>query len=588
MKLSTGKISPDKISTARPVFFASLLALMLAASALVQVPSGSVDVLARYLPPGALLVLEAKDLDRLVGDWNSSREKALWLDSDNYQVFSRSKLLLRLKETQGEFGAAAGFTPEMSLVESIAGAESVLGLYDIGRLEFLYITRLSSARAVENTLWERRVNFEPRTASGRPYYIRTDPKTSRVVTFAATDDYLLLATAEDLMAKALTLMSEPDESSVTGERWYADSVQAQQLRGDLRMVLNLEALVRTPHFRSYWIQKNVSELRQYRAGVADIHRAPSGMREERVFLRREDDEGGSQTEAEAGAATQLATMLRLVPSDVGFYRAWARPGADRAAALLQRKVLAPYVGPAAPAKTAPHVYLGEQRAGTEGALETRIDEAPPPLVTASFSRDALNNFLSQTGVDAVLHVQSSRDLAGGIFVGSQSAVVLLGAEAWDAAAARDTLGSSVEALWTTSRLGSRWIESGDGGATFHQLNGLTPLLVAVRGRYLMVANSADVLEAVLARMSAPDSETDGIYAASLRHDAERSRYERLMGHLDYVRTRRFGTARRRTPSFFSDNVASLSRTLSRVGTISIVMRDEGPAVSQTVSYELSQ
>ena len=208
-----------RISAGRPAFFASLLALLAAATALMQVPSGSVDIIARYLPPNALLVLESKDLGSLVGDWNTSIEKRLWLDSDNYRVFSRSKLLLRLKEVQGEFGEAAGFAPEMSLVESIAGRESVLGLYDIGSIEFLYVTRLAHARAVENMLWDRRANFEQRVAARQPFYVRTDPKSGRVVAFAATDDYLLLATTEDLIARALTLMSGPGGSSVVGESW---------------------------------------------------------------------------------------------------------------------------------------------------------------------------------------------------------------------------------------------------------------------------------------------------------------------------------------------------------------------------------
>ena len=294
-----------RISAGRPAFFASLLALLAAATALMQVPSGSVDVIARYLPLNALLVLESKDLGSLVGDWNTSIEKRLWLESDNYRVFSRSKLLLRLKEVQGEFGEAAGFAPEMSLVESIAGRESVLGLYDIGSIEFLYVTRLAHARAVENMLWDRRANFEQRVAAGQPFYTRTDPKSGRVVAFAATDDYLLLATAEDLIARALTLMSGPDGSSVVGESWYADSIAAQQERGDLRLVLNLEALVRTSHFRSYWIQHNVAELSKYRSGVADVHRSPTRIREERVFLRHEG--GEENTEEAAERATKNET-----------------------------------------------------------------------------------------------------------------------------------------------------------------------------------------------------------------------------------------------------------------------------------------
>ncbi len=583
-----------KISTGRPAFFAALLALMVAATALVQAPPGSVDVLARYLPPGPLLVLESKDLGRLVGDWNTSREKRFWLESDNYQVFSRSKLLLRLKEVQGEFGEAAGFTPEMSLVESIAGRESVLGLYDTGRLEFLYITRLTSARAVENLLWQQRANFESRIVAGRPFYIRTDPKSGRVVAFAATDEHLLLATTENLIAKALTLMSEPGGSSVAVEPWYADSIAAQQERGDLRLVFDLEALVRTPHFRSYWIQHNVDELRQYRAGVADVHRSPTRVREERVFLRHDVEEGSGEGEraeqgngAEAVSDTDLASVLRLVPEDAGFYRAWVHPANSQAIALLERKVLAPYAGAAPPATTAPRVNLRAQRVGFEGALETRIDQPPPTLSRERFSRDALRELLNQTGVDGLLHVQTSRDLSG-VFVDNRSAAVLLGAAEWDAGAARNALRSSVEALWTTSRLGAQWVERGEAEAAYHQLDGLTPLMVAVRGRLLVVSNATALLEGVLSRMSEPVPKIVGVYAASLRHGAEREPYVKLMGHLDYAGASRYGFTGKRPPHFFSENVASLSQTLSRVGIVSVVTRDSGPLVSQTVTYELSR
>jgi hypothetical protein len=134
----------------------------IAGTALVQVPPPGAP-LARYLPPGALLTIEARDFGALLRDWNGSNEKALWLASDNYRAFVRSRLLLRLEESQVEFAQAAGVSPDLPLVESIAGSESALGLYDIGSLQFLYITRLGSARAVENALWQSRANFEPRS-----------------------------------------------------------------------------------------------------------------------------------------------------------------------------------------------------------------------------------------------------------------------------------------------------------------------------------------------------------------------------------------------------------------------------------------
>jgi hypothetical protein len=68
------------------------------------------------LPAGATLVLQAKDFASLVGDWNTSPEKPKWLASANYQVFSRSRLFLRLKDAYDEFSEAAGVPPDMALV----------------------------------------------------------------------------------------------------------------------------------------------------------------------------------------------------------------------------------------------------------------------------------------------------------------------------------------------------------------------------------------------------------------------------------------------------------------------------------------
>jgi hypothetical protein len=68
------------------------------------------------VPAGSLLYLEAKDFSSLLGDWNSSPQKRQWLQSDNYEVFSRSRLFLRLKGASDQFAAAAGLPPDMNFL----------------------------------------------------------------------------------------------------------------------------------------------------------------------------------------------------------------------------------------------------------------------------------------------------------------------------------------------------------------------------------------------------------------------------------------------------------------------------------------
>jgi hypothetical protein len=214
----------------------------------------SEPLLSRFVPAGPLLYLDAKDFSSLLGDWNSSAQKKQWVVSSNYEVFSRSRLFLRLKGAGAQFATAAGLPPEMDFLSQVAGTRSVLALYDIGNLQFLYMTYLPSAKSMQTTLWQARAKFEPRNAGGVNFYIRRDPESQKEVAFAVSGDYLLLATREDLIAGALQLMSGSQNRTIEGELWWSQSVASAEPVGDLRMVMNLEKIVPSPYFRTYWVQ----------------------------------------------------------------------------------------------------------------------------------------------------------------------------------------------------------------------------------------------------------------------------------------------------------------------------------------------
>src|SRR5262249_55959158 len=177
-----------------------------------------------------------------------------WLHGDNYQVFSQSRLFLRLKEASDQFAAAAGLPADMKFVSQLAGAQSAVALYDIGKLQFLYVTKIGSASSEQTALWESRMKFEPRATAGATFYLRKDPDSEREVAFAVNGDYLLLATREDLLAGALRLMAGSKDRTIESEPWWNRSVSSAGRAGDLRLVLNLEKIVPSPYLRSYWIQ----------------------------------------------------------------------------------------------------------------------------------------------------------------------------------------------------------------------------------------------------------------------------------------------------------------------------------------------
>jgi len=347
-------------------------------------------------PSGAMLYLESRDFGGLMRDWDASAEKAAWLQSANYQAFSRSRLFLRLGEAQSEFAAAAGVPPDYAMLSAVAGGSSALAMYKIGDLEFLYATRLASARALNTALWKARGSYQTRRAGGVDYFVKEDAASHRVAAFAYAGDVLLLATKEELIAGALELMNRAARPAMASEKWFQDAASAAGQPGELRLVYNMERLQQAPHFRSYWVERNASDLREFSSGAADLDRVRGEFRERRVLIR-----------ATAGTAvtdeTRVAELIAMTPDDAGFYRARVNPDAD---AAIAEKFFSK--GPAA--------VVAARGSGED--LETRIDTPPLSREIAPFTL---------TGrVEAMLEVSKSVVDPDQVFVGTRSAIVLSG------------------------------------------------------------------------------------------------------------------------------------------------------------------
>lgn len=550
--------------------------LLLLVWAFAQAPASAPAELARLVPPGPLLYLETKDFSGLLRDWNGSQEKQLWLGSDNFQVFSRSRLYLKLEQAQTEFAAAAGLPPNMDLLANAAGGQTALAIYDIGKLEFLYVTRLSSDRFAGGALWKARGNYQPRQSAGIDYYIKTDSASKRVAAFAAAKDYVFLATREDLLASALSLISGQAGSNVTGEAWFDKTVKEAKSSGELRMVMNFDKLSKSPHFRSYWIQQNVTELKQYTAGISDAGRASGEMRENRVLIRSAE----VTPDWNEGA---VAEITRLAPASAGIYRAWASPTAEQAFELIRRKLLEPRPESQVQSTAAPTVALGDGAVGSETDLETRIDE--PPLPTGSQPAGAeLRKLLDAVKINAMLNVGSSRVQTDGVFVGTESGVALMAESNWNPAAVRDVIASAMSKLLSIDQAGVRWTDRRAGANAYSELEGLATFAIAANGRMLVLANRKELLEAMLAALSSQPAGPGARYAAAYRHSREFPNFVKMMRLIDHPLN--IESSPPGEPAFFSGNIAGLGRALARVDSESISVHDTGATVMQNLVYKL--
>ena len=558
--------------------------------------------LTEYVPPDALLTIESPDFASLLQRWTDSAESKRWLASDNYSVFQNSRLFGRLGDAQSSFETAAGVPAGVDLLHEVAGKESVFAWYDIGKLEFLYVTRMPAGQVDKSALFQARASFQRRHAGNSDFYIRTSGTDYSTVAFARVagpgGDLVLLATREDLMANALKLIAGGSAGGSVGqEPWFRDvsaALPAEKSAPALHMVLNLERIAVDPHFRSYWIQRNISWTKQFRAAAADLYVGAKEFREERVLLPKD-------TAAEP-AMLNLGTLAELAPPSAGIYRVAATQDPAVAVSAIREKLLGGEAVVAEDGQTAPGPSLEAVQTGSASDLETRIDAVP--AVRASASTDGLARLVGTNGLDAVLTVSSAESPAekDGLWVPMHSAVVLHSAsgakEEALAAALQEALGGEL----TAGGIGIGFERSTVAGVAIESLTGPRHLYFAVsntaaQGNLVLLADDQALLSELLRRAaeaSADKTEVPATLIAVFNHASQRAPYLRLTSLIDGTQDKVGGAGKANAtggtggaaaaPAFFSQNVGSLSETFADLQSERIVERVVDSNLRQTVTY----
>lgn len=544
--------------------------------------------MAPLMPDGALLYLEAKDFQDLLADWNKSEEKRTWLKGDDYAAFSRSRLFERLSQAQDEFSTTAKIPADDSLLSSIAGKQSALALYDIGNLEFVYVTRMDEHAVEATPLWQIREKFDQRTEGSAQFFVRHDTQSNRTAAFAARDGWLVLGTREDLVAGVLDRIQGAHAHSVSDEDWFADALkQATGPADDLRMVLNLDKIVPSPYFRSYWVQRNITEMKQYRAALCDLHRTKEEYREDRYLLRK-----AGATPAATGDVQALA---ELAPPEAVWHAAQASAGSERVLAQLRENFLDLKPSQARTIATAPAAAQA-QNAGNASMMEERIDVAPI-IVQQSDPYQAVRAALDKAQPAAVLEVAATHAAQDEMFVNLDRGMVIAAQQGWDDAGVRNAIATALRPGLTASQLGLQWTKSTGAAGDYYALDGRIPLFVATRDNLVFLSTAASMMDAMLTRQQkAAPARADGVTYASVFHHAPREQrtFRKLFDRLDHAGHSAAANgqadgegdgAEGESPAFFSGNVASLSRMFRNVAMESIEEKDQGAQVVQTVIYQ---
>jgi hypothetical protein len=264
------------------------------------------------------------------------------------------------------------------------------------------------------------------------------------------------------------------------------------------------------------------------------------------------------------------------------YRAWAQPEASFAASLLTAKVLSPGQqfsgsGP----RNAPQVTIEAGEIGEEADLETRMDQAPYEPAGSIYKAEPVTRLLTANRPGALLHVQSGRVAADGVFVINDAAVLIMGAQEWNVAEVRAAIEQAVEGLHTVSKLGVGWKQRRAGSDAVEEMDGLAGVAFSIRGRLLLVANRGAFVDAVWKQQGQP--QTAATYASGYR-TAELAPYVKMMRLIEAPGM----SGNENEPSLFASNLPSLVRALGRVKEVAITANDDGRQVKQSVVDRLGR
>jgi hypothetical protein len=351
-----------------------------------RVPLEQQFKLARTMPKGALLYVQARDLSSLAGRWMASPARAQFYKSHSFTAFSRSRIYLKLQSRIKDFERAIGVGLNEERLAELSGGASAVAVYGIGDTELMFATELARPRFLTTALFQQAPRLQERRAEGTVYYaadVTTDGgHLKQQFCFAHTRGLLLVTTTEALMLRALRNMAAAGVQSPPADSLLPDLLaRASQIEGfathDLTMWIDQQRLNGNRYFTSNWIHKNGETLSIIRDGMIDLRISSSGISEQRWFAMGTEQAGA---EFETQRAQQLmkyapatAQLVKLSSVDSG--QSGIGQLARKVAGMLLSKAPTAGEGVGAPPSEADSEEVSSDSHGGSGRVEgyARLD-----------------------------------------------------------------------------------------------------------------------------------------------------------------------------------------------------------------------
>jgi hypothetical protein len=506
-----------------------------------------------FFPEGAIVYLQAKDLQHLLSWWTDSDVKSNWEASKNYEQFENSRLYLKLQDRMKKWGSEGKFSFTWDNLRQASGTLSGIAIYDIGELKAIGATRIPFSKAQATEIWLARSRFVEKKIEKDSYYVEPH---QGALAFAYIDPFLLISSDESLLTRAIANLRSPAHTLDQSEKWQES---AKETNSDVALFLDQESLQKNRYFQKYWIHQNVADFSAIQSTSIELTFGKDAIVERRYFKGLPDS-----TEASESAVRDYIKPFQNFHHDFLSYQAPANSAAsaDHIVKMVNRF---------------PENYKRTSYPPTFSGASERATQAD----ARNIMLEQINEPILQVKSETLLQASEPEALAKLIEAAGPVAEVRLAYPLWDNQALfvrfpetfLNLLLQHFLLLNSTQDEGGRWKDEGNGNfvlQTFH------PIYVRFQNPYVVVSNEENDFRTFGQSLQAPGAPPIGRYSEANWKNG-RWKYERLMRHLDYGAYEEEGA-----PLFFSQNLASLLDTLEPVADSSVVQFGN----QEVVRYEL--
>lgn len=273
---------------------------------------------AKDFPRDALVYVQIADLPAFIKIWNESKLKENYIESDNFKDFQNRHLGRKLASRWKEFNTATGFQIDLETLAGLAENRAAIALYDVGKLEFVFIAPISGEIFAATKFLQNKGKFaEEILADGTIIYrvaVEADRgRQSQELIFTHSNGRLIAATNEKLIARTLDNIKGKSTKNRLFDEPAFQNLSSKTTPHTATVWINQNALNDDYYFKRYWLMSDVKDLKNIRAGIFDLEIQAEKIIEKRKFLLNEFRRTLPIN------LKQAETLLSVLPENIPFF-----------------------------------------------------------------------------------------------------------------------------------------------------------------------------------------------------------------------------------------------------------------------------